>query len=357
MMEDAHTSVPLGHMDRPLPMEVKIIDNKFYVLGGVNVNPGDQILSLGGITTEEIQAFATKVIPTENRYWRDHRTVSLLAQSALTQMGAEIDEDGNIDVELRRNQEKLTVQLNFDYTYNPEPSQGPDYYPANQDYGYYLDPENSACVFRLALCVNSEEYTQFLKTMFRDIKDNGIQHIIVDLRGNPGGNSMGINEFLRYVDIQEYRAFGSTRRMSNAASEQRGFIIKSGSFTNKPGTKANKRVKDLLFDGGIYALVDNGTFSSGNWFGVILADNGIGTIIGEPTGNAPNSFGDILSFQLKNSRLIYSVSFTQWVRPNAALADANALYPDYPVTYSIQDYVNKRDLAMEEAMRLIQGGE
>ena len=53
-------------------------------------------------------------------------------------------------------------------------------------------------------------------------------------------------------------------------------------------------------------------------------------------------------FSWRTRKLIYSISYTQWVRPDAALADADALYPDYPVTYTIEDYINKRDLAMEE---------
>lgn len=357
MLEDAHTAVSLSLSDRPLPAEVKIIQDRFYVLGGVNLVPGDEILSLGGVSTEEIQAFAEKVIPAENPYWRQHRIASLLNQSALTQMGADIDDRRNIDVKVRRGQEIITAQLNFGYTYSPQPSSEVEYYPPNvHEYGYHLDLENKTCVFKLSLCVYDQGYTQFVRTMFQDIRDNGIENIIVDLRGNPGGNSAVVDEFLKYLDIEEYKSFGGTRRLSAAAAEQRGYLFKRGSFTNKPGVRKNRKVEELLFHGEVYALIDNGTFSSGNWFAVVLADNDIGTIIGEPTGNAPNSFGDILSFQLENSKLIYSISYTQWVRPDAALADADALYPDYPVTYTIEDYINKRDLAMEEALRLIQEG-
>lgn len=357
LLEDAHTAVSLSHGDRPLPAEIKIIQDRFYILGGVNLVPGDELLSLGGVSTEEILVLAKKVIPAENPYWRQHRIASLLSQSALTQIGADIDEKRNIDVEIRRDREIITVQLNFGYTYSPEPSSVIEYYPLDsKEYGYYLDLENRTCVFKLSLCVYDEGYNQFLRTMFQDIKGNGIENIIVDLRGNLGGNSMVADEFLKYVDIEEYKYYGATRRMSKAAAEQRGHFIKRGSFTIKPWVKKNRKVEELLFDGVIYALADNGTFSSANFFAVVLADNDIGTIIGEPTGNAPNCFGDILGFQLENSKLIYSISYTQWVRPDAALADADALYPDYPVTYSIEDYINKRDLAMEEALRLIQEG-
>lgn len=358
MLGDAHTSVHLGVADRHLPIGIKVIDNKFYVLGGRNLNPGDELLSLGGVATEDIMAFAKQVIPAENPYWRNHLIASVLTQSALTQMGAEINEKRRIDAEIRRNGETIVVPLEFGFTYDiPQPSQDKEFYPSNSaDYGYYLDQEKSFCHFKLSKCNYTEDYIQFLKTMFQGIMDKRIENIIVDLRGNPGGNSWVVNEFLKYIDIEDYKSYCYTRRMSRAAAAQKGYIINWGSVTYKHCIRKNSRAEGLIFAGQIYALIDNGTFSSGNYFGVILADNGIGTIIGEPSGNAPNCYGDVLYFQLKNSKLIYSISYTQWMRPNLDRAEDDALYPHYPVTFTIDDYINQRDLAMEEALRLIQGG-
>ena len=79
--------------------------------------------------------------------------------------------------------------------------------------------------FKLSLCVYDQGYTQFVRTMFQDIRDNGIENIIVDLRGNPGGNSAVVDEFLKYLDIEEYKSFGGTRRLSAAAAEQRPICL------------------------------------------------------------------------------------------------------------------------------------
>ncbi|MGI6362240.1 MAG: S41 family peptidase [Bacillota bacterium] len=357
MLGDAHTGVMLGFGERLLPMEIKILDGKIFVLGGRNLYPGDQLLSLGGVTADEILAQAERVLPAENPYWLKDYIRNMLTESVLTQMGAEIDYMRGLDAEVLRNGETQVIRLEFGFTYEKaDPYPERQFYPSNDSYqGYYLDQENSLCHFRLQSCIYDEEYVDFVRTMFQDIKNQGIENIIVDLRGNYGGNTYVAQEFLKYIDIDEYKYFGSVRRMSRAASEQRGYLARKGTVTWEPETVTNQKAEELLFAGNIYTLIDNGTFSAAKDFAVILADNGIGTIIGEPSGNAPNSYGDILSFQLQHSKLFYNISYTQWMRPDEGLADADALYPHYQVTYTIDDYINNRDLAMEEALKLIQG--
>ena len=79
------------------------------------------------------------------------------------------------------------------------------------------------------------------------------------------------------------------------------------------------------------------TFSSGNWFGVILGDNALAEIVGERTGNAPTSAGDILRFQAPHSRYVFTVSHKEWVRPDRARDPADTLTPDLLVPVTRED--------------------
>jgi C-terminal processing protease CtpA/Prc len=80
--------------------------------------------------------------------------------------------------------------------------------------------------------------------------------------------------------------------------------------------------------GELFVLTGPATFSSGNWFAVIVQDNGLGKVVGEPTGNAPSSYGDILSFELPCSGTGYTLSFKRWVRPDPSRDPAPCLVPD-----------------------------
>lgn len=363
MLEDAHTSVNAVYAkDLALPMDIKIIDEKFYVLQGNDLEAGDELVSIGGIPLEEIYQVSKKRIPSENIYWTNllFENYAIL-ESTLVEMGGEID-NGGTEVLVNRNGNEIRESLYYgDLQFQPIAVDG-DYkryktYPEdnayNTQFSYYIDIENDLCHFILKSCDNSPEYRQFLENMFDDVDQHKVGNIVVDLRGNPGGNSSVVDEFLRYIDVDEFVTYGGYRRLSQAASDQRGYLKSQGEFRSKPGRQKNDKVKDSSFQGHIYALIDSGTFSSGNWFGVILADSGIGTLIGEPSGNAPSSYGDILFFQLENSKLLYNISYTQWIRPDEETRYEDALYPDYEVKYTIEDYINKKDLPMEKAIELI----
>ncbi|MDE7281805.1 MAG: S41 family peptidase, partial [Ruminiclostridium sp.] len=69
-----------------------------------------------------------------------------------------------------------------------------------------------------------------------------------------------------------------------------------------------------LFKGNLYLLTSTSTFSSAMCFAQYIKDNSIGTIIGEPSGNAPDSYGDITAFKLPNSGAAIQMSTKKWYR-------------------------------------------
>ncbi|WP_081943582.1 S41 family peptidase [Caloranaerobacter azorensis] len=95
------------------------------------------------------------------------------------------------------------------------------------------------------------------------------------------------------------------------------------------------------------------TFSSGNWFAVIIKDNNIGKVIGEPTGNQPSSYGDILSFETPNSGFMFSVSYKKFIRPNTENDPEDCLHPDIEVYTTIQDILNGRDPQIEKLIEIV----
>ena len=85
----------------------------------------------------------------------------------------------------------------------------------------------------------------------------------------------------------------------------------------------------------------------------MIKDNGLGTIIGEPTGNAPSSYGDVPTFQMPNTGFSFTVSHKRFVRPNPDNDPADALYPDVPVHTTIDDIINGTDPQLEKLKAII----
>lgn len=65
-------------------------------------------------------------------------------------------------------------------------------------------------------------------------------------------------------------------------------------------------------------------------FSVLLKDNKLAKIIGEPNSNVPSAYGDVIEFKLPNSKLILRTTFKKFIRPNKD--DKNDIITDYIVS-------------------------
>lgn len=175
---------------------------------------------------------------------------------------------------------------------------------------YTVDEEKSLAILTLTSCQYNDEYRTCVNNMFSEIKNKNIQNIAVDLRENGGGNSLVMDYFLSYLDIDSYKVPTSKWRFGP-------IFISTGD-----GTAKNEKKTDLLFNGNLYLFTSTGSFSSAMIFAQCVKDNAIGTIIGEAPGNTPNGYGDIAVFTLPNSKLYFQVSTKQFFR-----ADSNAAGP------------------------------
>lgn len=171
------------------------------------------------------------------------------------------------------------------------------------DFVYYeIDEKRSAAVLTLFSCTYNKQYKDTLRNMFKEVKEKGIKNVAVDLRNNGGGDSRVANEFLKYIDTASYKQWAWDWRL--------GFF--KVSIPQKE--IQNSRYEDLLFQGNLYVLTSVYTFSSAMNFAQYVKDNSLGTIIGEASGNAPDSYGDISIFKLPNSGVIMQVSTKKWYR-------------------------------------------
>jgi len=69
------------------------------------------------------------------------------------------------------------------------------------------------------------------------------------------------------------------------------------------------------------------SYSASMDFAMLIQDNGIGKVVGEASGNMPNSYGQITRFVLPNSGLIMQVSTKDWHRVDETKEDLPVL-PD-----------------------------
>ncbi len=90
-------------------------------------------------------------------------------------------------------------------------------------------------------------------------------------------------------------------------------------------------------------LTSAGTFSSAMEFAEYVKDNEAGIIIGEAPGNSPNGYGEVVFFQLPNSKLFMQISTKRFYRADRSCADELV----------IPDIVCDGDKVMEELYKIL----
>ncbi len=310
-LNDAHTKVDINmEIDEQIPISFRFSNDKLYCDEGENA--GNAIVSIGGISVEDLlRTFKTQFSYEQDGYaeYRFARLCRWKDDLAFLNVDVSIP----LVIAFETPDGKISETYTFE-SYEPEQDA-----QATPFVTYVIDNENKVGIFTLTECNYNDLYRETLNRFFAEVKDNQIQTVIVDLQNNGGGNSMVANEFIRYLDVDEYFSFGNVD-------------IRCGSILIKikKSKIINSKIKDLLFQGDVYVLTAPRTFSSATDFATMISDNGIGKIVGETSGGMPSSYGDTLLFQLPNSKLTYTVSYKQFHRPDES-KDSLPLIPDYPL--------------------------
>ncbi len=183
-------------------------------------------------------------------------------------------------------------------------------------YWYEYLPEHNTLYFKYNVCgdVDTMPFSKFNNSMFNEIKDLQTDKIVVDLRSNGGGSTNTILPFLSSLSLFI---------VNNPETEV--FII-AGRDTFSAGA-------DCILD--IKKVVDN--------YGKVSA-----LLIGEHTGGSPNGYGEVLRFELPNSKIEVSYSTKYY-----ELTDDGALTikPDVELSPSVIDFKENKDVFMDYILK------
>jgi C-terminal processing protease CtpA/Prc len=351
-LQDGHTQLrPMKNLrnwqvDLPL---IRLHDGFYVRANREPFRQGDKLVAIGGHDTEAIYHQMRGLIPAENEHYRKESMAKLIQKEEyLDHLG--LVEGKGISVRVERGGTEMTVTAPLKHAarcWRP---------PSTRPWvDYQIDANSCLGVFQLDQCIPNDLYKKTVRSFFEAVRDQRITNVAIDVRRNGGGNSQVIDEFFRYLDIEHYRHYGGDVRYSEEVAEKVGYSRKSGYRRGRPRSKKNRKVEDstLLFDGNVFVLTSVATFSSGHWFAVLAKDNDLGTIVGEPTGNAPSSYGDVPTFRLPRTGFTFTVSHKRWVRPNPKNDPADALYPDILVYTTLDDVINGIDPQLDQLRAIV----
>ncbi|MFL0198665.1 S41 family peptidase [Clostridium sp. WILCCON 0269] len=180
----------------------------------------------------------------------------------------------------------------------------------NLNYWYKYIYNEKTLYFKYNKCEeddNSKTIEDFTTEMIKFMDTHAIDKFVIDIRDNSGGSDKYINPIIDWI---------KDKKLNN---------------------------KDHLF-----VIVGRNTFSSAIINAVTLKKETNATFIGEETSGKPNHYGSVKSFILPNSRIQiqYSTQFNKTSTDNSS-----TFTPDKIIEVSIEDYLNKKDPALNYILK------
>jgi|GEM_PF-1386709 C-terminal processing protease CtpA/Prc len=247
-------------------------------------------------------------------------------------------------------------------------------YPQGQTTGKWRNmvytPMQGRSVGRLSLMDFNlyKGYKDSIRAVFKSMAENKTDTLLLDLRGNGGGEfniTEEINHYLldtpwvlvsrakikmsddfyaafpKVLKVLKFLPKNLIIRLASALMTKNTRIRKTelsrDAYTRIPSyqiyTKPRKHFsRDYFFRGKVFLFTDRHSYSMSGMFAAIMKDYGRAVLVGEETGGLANPHGATTLLKLPVSGFSFSVSTARAYRPSGIFDDAG-VKPDVPVAY------------------------
>jgi C-terminal processing protease CtpA/Prc len=177
------------------------------------------------------------------------------------------------------------------------------------------------------------KFYRAINDFFTRAHSDKVKNLILDLRGNTGGDPFSATHLLSYLESKPFVYYGETYDWCKNLS--------------KPYPMKAKR-----FKGNLYVLVDGLCFSTTGHLLSVMKVNKVGTMIGEESGGTYTCNDSGKWFELKNSKLRLRMARVSFKTTADSLPRDKGVLPDHEVKVSSRDVLSGRDAVMEYALKL-----
>lgn len=377
------------------------------------------IIAINNKPINEIEKLINQYECGENKYWKYNQfRYNLLYPNYLKALKIIKKEDENLILTIKKNNETKKIVLhqnkkkNF-YRIKTRERKYPFTKQQNEGFYYKVDENKNYAYLQMNTCldyvsIKSEinNYTNFLtkplallylkkytkdarnfgltlQKLFKEIENNNINNLILDLRNNTGGDERTgkqliwylardkkidgftdfsyISDYLKQVMKVDYKKDNKLYLKKYGTKLPYGEINITKKLYNNPYfydiTKENspfildKSIKK--FNGNIYVLIGNWTFSAAQVLATTMYDNNIGIFVGSPTGNKPTGQTGSSGLKLPYSKSLINLSIGYMERPDTSKNELDALYPDFNIHPTLDEIINGEDVQFDYIMKQI----
>ena len=329
MLGDGHSGLDYGGVQPPFrafPFAIMAFNDGVYIIAATEPHKdliGKRIVRVGSVPADEAIERVSAVFAYENESWRKHSLRRFINIAEVLHAVGVIDDTERTSLTVMDDQKRETAaeltplkpgERPAFITYRSSITEKPPLsLEGRQQWSWFQSlPEEHASYCRYDRCADQPGTTvkQFGDRLLAHIDGEDAPHLIVDLRNNGGGNSALFDPVIAALK--------------------------------------HKQSKGTL--GRTIVLIGRATFSSGQLNAASLRRELGATVIGEPTGQKPNAYGEVRTFKLPHSGLTVSYSTKLF---HTDPTDRPSMMPDVAVDATAADLFANRDRAFEKALEML----
>lgn len=353
---DGHTSLRYDgaidpEIEAPLfPFKIVIHDNHVYIKENLtsnrNIKRGMIIESVNGLPASEIIGRLSTVIPHDRSKFRLNKTADEFHMFYRLIYGS--SKAFNLVMNDHGIRREFSVPGAKWEDFNTENKPQFDFKILEQDIAYLHIRK-----FRK----NTEIFMTTIDSVFSVLKEKNINHLIIDDRSGGGVTSLA-DSLISYLTDKPFKTVEKKAVKISPANTDYIHENKSGGTVQDgylimeyPPVEPVQR--NNRFQGRVFVLINNRTYSTAAYFASVMKCNGIGKLVGEEAGQPLISNGDLTRFRLPNTGLACYTSMSTYYFPCAENGE-DSVKPNFEVPLSIEEILNEKDQVLEFVLALIQ---
>jgi len=244
-------------------------------------------------------------------------------------------------------------------------------------YALHILPEQQTAIMTVHT-FRGPELKAFYRKAFRKIRRARVQHLIIDLRDNLGGNTANADELLSYLTETPLHPISVVRMKVSSQLKQynrrylsdiflwaRLYLFNTRFhqiFTHQNGTLVDINVNDaiqpkrkrLRFDGDVYVMTNGHSFSAGAYFPTFVKHYNLGCVVGSETGGlSGGSFGERISVALPTTNISLGISTIILKTKPLNQFSKHGVIPDFSIRRDISKEIHGVDSQLEQTLQII----